>query len=74
MPANFSVYNVKKLNRMLDVVAAVGNPQRNLKVVHITGSKGKGSTAVTIANILSQAGYTCGLYTSPHVFHVSERI
>lgn len=63
-----------KLSRMFDVAAAVGNPQREFRAVHITGSKGKGSTAATLAFILSKAGYTCGMYTSPHVFHLTERV
>ena len=63
-----------KMKRVMDVFQAVGNPQRAFKAVHITGSKGKGSTAAAIAAVLAQAGYTCGLYTSPAVFQQSERI
>jgi dihydrofolate synthase/folylpolyglutamate synthase len=51
-----------------------GNPQSMFKVVHLAGSKAKGSTAAFIASVLSAAGMRTGLYTSPHVSSVRERI
>lgn len=53
---------------------AAGNPEKDLKCVHIAGSKGKGSTAALTAQMLKCAGYRVGLYTSPHLYDVRERI
>ncbi len=51
----------------------LGQPHRHLKFVHIAGTNGKGSVAVTLLTLLSQAGYRVGLYTSPHLSSVRER-
>lgn len=61
------------LERVRYVLSTLGSPQKNLKVIHIAGSKGKGSTAAFIAGILQHAGYKVGLYTSPHLYDVRER-
>jgi dihydrofolate synthase/folylpolyglutamate synthase len=53
---------------------ALGNPQRNFPSVLIAGTNGKGSTAATLASILRASGYRVGLYTSPHLVHMNERI
>ena len=50
------------------------NPQDEFPAVHITGTNGKGSVAVTIAKILEKSGYKAGLYTSPHLIDFRERI
>lgn len=52
----------------------MGHPERELKFIHIGGTNGKGSTAALLASVLQQAGYRTGLYTSPFIFHFSERI
>lgn len=52
----------------------IGDPHKKLKCVHLAGSNGKGSTAVMLESILQQAGYRTGLYTSPHLVDVTERI
>lgn len=52
----------------------IGNPQLNLKTIIITGSTGKGSTAEYISRILQTQKIKTGLYTSPHIFNISERI
>lgn len=52
----------------------LGNPHKNLKAIHIAGTNGKGSTAVMICSILRSAGYSVGLYTSPHLVRFNERI
>jgi dihydrofolate synthase / folylpolyglutamate synthase len=62
------------LDRMRELVSLLGNPQAKLKVVHIAGTKGKGSTAAMIAAMLTAAGYRTGLYTSPHLDRVEERL
>lgn len=63
-----------KLDRMRAVAAAMGNPQDTLNIVHIAGSKGKGSTCEMVASCLQACGYTTGLFTSPHMIDVRERI
>lgn len=52
----------------------IGNPQNNLKTIHVAGSNGKGSTSSFIASILMENGYKVGLYTSPHFVKFNERI
>ncbi|GAB2293975.1 hypothetical protein Dimus_028189 [Dionaea muscipula] len=62
------------LGRMRRLMDSLGNPQSKYKVVHIAGTKGKGSTAAFVANILREAGYSVGCYTSPHVRTIRERM
>jgi dihydrofolate synthase/folylpolyglutamate synthase len=62
------------LDRMRALLETLGNPERRLRIVHVAGSKGKGSTSALLASILRQAGYRAGLFTSPHLSHVEERI
>ncbi len=62
------------LDRMRQLLECMGNPQDSLRAVHIAGTKGKGSTAVMIASALTAAGYQTGLYTSPHLERLEERI
>jgi len=62
------------LAHMRRLAAALGNPQRKLQSVLIAGTNGKGSTAATLASIVQAAGYRTGLYTSPHLLRVNERI
>ncbi len=62
------------LTRFRKLLARLGDPQSRFPVIHIVGTKGKGSTGALIASILSQAGYKVGLYTSPHLVTVRERI
>ncbi len=61
------------LNRISLLLAQLGNPHERLRVVHIAGSKGKGSTAALIASVLTRAGYKTGLFTSPHLITPRER-
>jgi len=60
--------NIKTLLNLL------GNPQDSLKYVHIAGTNGKGSTAAYITQILMEAGYNVGTYTSPYLLRFAERI
>lgn len=62
-----------RLERMQALLDDFRRPERNLEVIHIAGSKGKGSTAAFIAAILEAAGSDVGLYTSPHVESYTER-
>lgn len=61
------------LRRMEKLLQPLGNPHLGAKTVHIAGTKGKGSTAAMIAQVLVTAGYKTGLYTSPHFFTMRER-
>lgn len=70
-PRNLSVFKLERLRYLLDLL---GNPQNNLKIIHVAGSKGKGSTCAMTASILCKAGYKIGLYTSPHLNDYRERI
>ncbi|MFK7883326.1 MAG: folylpolyglutamate synthase/dihydrofolate synthase family protein [Phycisphaerales bacterium] len=63
-----------KLTRMRALMAALGDPQSALQVVHVAGSKGKGSTCEMVASCLEASGYTTGLFTSPHLIDVRERV
>ena len=62
------------LEHMRALTEALGHPERRFPSVLIAGTNGKGSTAATLASILRHAGYTTGLYTSPHLVRVNERI
>jgi dihydrofolate synthase/folylpolyglutamate synthase len=62
------------LNNMHKLLSQVGNPHKRLKTIHIAGTKGKGSTAIAIETILRHAGFKTGLYTSPHLTSLLERI
>ncbi len=63
-----------KLDRMRQLLSLLGNPQIGVPTVHIAGTKGKGSTAVLVAEILRAAGYRVGLFTSPHIDAFEERM
>lgn len=69
-------YNVTvfDLDRMNELLKGLGNPHKKIKSVHIAGTKGKGSTATMLARMLEANGYKVGLYTSPHVMTLHERI
>lgn len=62
------------LRRMEELLHRLGDPHLGPRTVHIAGSKGKGSTAAMIAAALMSAGYRTGLYTSPHLFSLRERL
>jgi dihydrofolate synthase/folylpolyglutamate synthase len=62
------------LDRMHLFTEKLGNPQYSYPVIHIAGTKGKGSTAVFISSVLQKAGFSVGLYTSPHLHDYTERI
>lgn len=62
------------LDRTRQLLAAMGNPERQLQFIHIVGTNGKGSTAAMLAAVLTAAGYTTGLYTSPYIHHFEERM
>jgi dihydrofolate synthase / folylpolyglutamate synthase len=62
------------LDKIRSLLKEIDNPQEKYKVVHIAGTNGKGSTASMLDSILRSAGHKTGLFTSPHLFYVGERI
>jgi len=68
---NVDTFNLKRMQKLLSLV---GSPHKKIDTVHIAGTKGKGSTATMLAKMLEANGYKVGLYTSPHVLDLHERI
>ncbi|HRJ44550.1 MAG TPA: Mur ligase family protein, partial [Caldilineaceae bacterium] len=64
----------RSLARMREILAHLGNPQQRFHALHITGTKGKGSTSAYAESILRHLGYRTGLFTSPHLHSFRERI
>src|SRR5438128_4022252 len=62
------------LDRMRALLKRLGNPHDQFKSVHVAGTKGKGSTCAMVAAMLSASGYKVGLYTSPHLIDIRERV
>lgn len=63
-----------KLDRMTALMQALGNPHEGLRMVHIAGTNGKGSTVAMLTSALRACGYAVGTYTSPHLTDVRERV
>jgi len=68
---NVTTFDLRRMERFLSLL---GNPHKKIDTVHIAGTKGKGSTATMLAKMLEANNYKVGLYTSPHVVHLHERI
>ncbi len=66
--------SVPGLERITELMARLGNPEKRLKFIHIVGTNGKGSTAAMLASVLKQAGYRTGLFISPYVIDFRERM
>ena len=62
------------LRNMKAFLKAAGNPEKELKIVHIAGTNGKGSVCAMMSSVLKEAGYSVGMYTSPHLIRLNERI
>lgn len=60
--------------RFVALLERLGNPQQNLKCIHVAGTNGKGSTTTFIASVLREAGFRVGAYFSPYVFDLRERV
>ena len=58
----------------LELLAVYGSPHRNLRVLHVAGTNGKGSTCAMLASVLTEAGFRTGLYASPHLVNFRERM
>lgn len=61
------------LEHTKECLRRLGNPQEKFKVIHVAGTNGKGSTCAFLTSILREAGYSCGLFTSPHLVKINER-
>jgi bifunctional protein folC len=61
------------LSRTCELLELMGNPQNKLKFIHVAGTNGKGSVCACLSEVLSQAGYKTGMYTSPHLMRINER-
>src|SRR5438132_14280855 len=62
------------LDNIRRLLSLLGDPHHGLKVLHVTGTNGKGSACAYAASVLETAGYRVGLYTSPHLVRFNERI
>ena len=62
-----------KLDRMRQLLTRLGQPDAGMKIVHVAGTKGKGSTSAMIAAMLTAAGYRTGVFSSPHLERIEER-
>ncbi|MGO7636707.1 folylpolyglutamate synthase/dihydrofolate synthase family protein [Rhizobium leguminosarum] len=62
------------LEPMRDLARRLGDPQNSFRIVHVAGTKGKGSTCALIEAGLARAGFSVGRYASPHVMHITERV
>ncbi len=73
------LYGLEKFGMKMDLdnigalMEFAGNPQKRLKVIHVAGTNGKGSTCAALASVLMAQGYRVGLYTSPHLVNFTER-
>ncbi|MFN0012543.1 MAG: bifunctional folylpolyglutamate synthase/dihydrofolate synthase [Phycisphaerales bacterium] len=63
-----------KLDRMVAILEALDNPQDSVRCIHVAGTKGKGSVCEMVAACLEASGYAVGLYTSPHLLDMRERV
>ena len=71
--SNYNNYELK-LNSIKSFLDFLGNPQDNLKTVHVGGTNGKGSTCHIISSILQEHGFSTGIFSSPHIYDFKERI
>jgi len=72
---SFQKFGIKLgLERISHIAKELGDPQKRLKVIHVGGTNGKGSVCKFLESMLSSSGYNVGVYTSPHLQHISERI
>src|SRR3954462_1484853 len=62
------------LGRMRALLRALHRPEKRVPAILVAGTNGKGSTSATLASILKASGYKTGLYTSPHLMRINERI
>ncbi len=73
-PEQKNVSRYLNLERMKTAAELLGNPQNKVPYIHIAGTKGKGSTVAMTGSILQHSGYKTGIFTSPHLIYINERI
>ena len=66
--------NSPKIEDIYDFMKVINNPEKNTRFIHVAGTNGKGSTCYMLANILKISGYKTGLYISPDIYNIRERI
>lgn len=72
---SYSLFGIKLgLNNIQKICDYLGNPEKDYKIIHITGTNGKGSTSTIVEEVLLKSGYKVGKYTSPHILKFNERI
>lgn len=71
VPYNERTFSLDRMRQLLEIL---GNPHEQVKCMHVAGTKGKGSTCAMLASVLRDCGYTVGLYSSPHLIDLRERI
>lgn len=72
---SYSLFGIKLgLENIQKICDYLGNPEKKYKIIHITGTNGKGSTSTIMETVLLEAGYSVGKYTSPHILKFNERI
>ena len=72
---SYSLFGIKLgLENIKKICDYLGNPEKKYKIIHITGTNGKGSTSTIVETVLLEAGYSVGKYTSPHILKFNERI
>lgn len=71
VPYNTRTFNLQRMRQLLELL---GDPHEELRCVQVAGSKGKGSTCAMLTSMLQACGYTVGLFTSPHLVDLRERI
>ncbi|MDR0309837.1 MAG: bifunctional folylpolyglutamate synthase/dihydrofolate synthase [Candidatus Methanoplasma sp.] len=72
---SFAVHGIKlDLENTKDLLRRIGDPQKEMKYIHVGGTDGKGSISSCIASILISSGVRTGLYTSPHIMDINERM
>ena len=74
IPPAGTLHMAYTLTRMRELMAALGNPQDSLRVIHVAGTSGKTSTCYYVASLLKAAGQRVGLTVSPHITQVNERV
>ena len=73
-PVDRELYLSKREIRIKNIIQNLGLDKNQIPTIHIVGTKGKGSTAAIISSILKESNYTTGLFTSPHLTKITERI
>ena len=66
--------DISRLEGIRLLLNELGDPQNNLRVVHVAGTNGKGLTSLMLGSLIRSEGKSCGIYTSPHLTDIRERI